>query len=254
MAKVIGWVNEKGGVGKSTLCFNTGWYLGASLDKKILYIDKDGQRANLSFFCNIKDRDDRKSMKDVLMDGYDINKAIVPVRENIDIIPGNVDLTEINKTVTVSTMQDAIDSIQNKYDYIFIDVNPTPTRIHILTMGVSDYIIIPMLPDVATLEANLGVIETYNLVVEEKINPKLKIMGIVFNKYVSRLNLTEDVTKVTEKMVEKLDTKLFNTKVRNNIALSENISQHIGITDYDSKCNGSIDIVALTSEILARGV
>ncbi len=120
-------------------------------------------------------------------------------------------------------------------------------------MAVSDYIIIPMLPDVATLEANKGVVETYNLIIEEKINPDLKIMGVVFNKCI-RTNLAGQVMEVTENMVEKLNTKVFNTKIRNNIALSENIGHHIGITDFDSRSNGAIDIVALTSEILARGV
>lgn len=250
---IIAWLNEKGGVGKTSLCFNVGWYL-AELGKKILFIDLDGQRANLSFFCNIRDREDRPTMKEVLINNYNINNTIVNVRENIDIIPGNVELTEINKSVKVSTMQSALESVKKNYDYIFIDVNPTPTRIHILTMGVADYIIIPMLPDVATLEANKGVIETYNLIVEEKINTGLKIMGIVFNKYNYRASLSKQVTEITEQIANKLDTKVFNTKVRNNIALSENVAQHIGITEYDPKSNGAIDIVALTSEILAKGV
>lgn len=250
---IIGWVNEKGGVGKTSLCFNVGWYL-ADLGKKILFIDLDGQRANLSFFCNIKDREDRPSMKDVLLDGVDINEIIIPVRKNIDIIPGNVELTEIGKSVKLSTMIEAVEAINAHYDYIFIDVNPTPTRIHVLTMAVADYIVIPMLPDVATLEANKGIIETYSLVKGSNINLKLKVLGIVFNKFNSRANLSQQVADVTDQMAKQLNTEVFNTKVRNNISLSENVGQHIGITEYDSKSNGAIDIVALTSEILAKAV
>lgn len=250
---VIAWLNEKGGVGKTSLCFNVGWYL-AELGKKILFIDLDGQRANLSFFCNIKDREEMPSMKDVLIDGMDINETIIPVRKNIDILPGNVELTEIGKTVKLTTMIEAIESINAHYDYIFIDVNPTPTRVHVLTMAVANYIVIPMLPDVATLEANKGIIETFSLVKNSSINPKLQVLGIVFNKFNARANLSQQVSDVTDHIAEQLDTAVFNTRIRNNIALSENVGQHIGITEYDPKSNGAIDIVALTSEILAKAV
>lgn len=248
---IIGWLNEKGGVGKTSLCFNVGWYL-AELGKKILFIDLDGQRANLSFFCHVQDKEDKYTMKNVLMDNIDIENIITKVNDNIDIIPGNVELTEINKSVKVSSMKKVLEPLLNNYDYIFIDVNPTPTRIHILTMGVCDYIIIPMLPDVATLEANKGIIETYSLIKSENINPQLKIMGIVFNKYNARTTLSKQVMDITEQIALKLDTKIFNTKIRNNISLSENVGSHIGITQYDSRSNGSVDIVSLTSEILAR--
>lgn len=250
---IIGFQNEKGGVGKSSLCFNVGWYL-AELGKKILFIDLDGQRANLSFFCNIKDREEIPCMKDVLMDGMDINETIIPVKANLDILPGNVELTEIGKTVKLGSMADAINSINAQYDYIFIDVSPTPSRIHILTMAVADYLIIPMLPDVATLEANKGITETFAMVKNSNINPKLKVLGIVFNKFNARTNLSQQVSDVTDQMAKQLDTIVFSTKIRNNIALSENVGQHIGITDYDPKSNGANDIIALTSEILARVV
>jgi chromosome partitioning protein len=250
---IIAFLNEKGGVGKTSLCFNVGWYL-AELGKKILFIDLDGQRANLSFFCNIKDREDMPCMKDVLMDGMDINETIIPVKENIDILPGNVELTEIDKTVKLTSIIEAIESINTYYDYIFVDVNPTPTRIHVLTMSVADYLVIPMLPDVATLEANKGIVETYSIVKESNINPRLKVLGIVFNKFNSRANLSQQVSDVTDQMALQLDTAVFNTKIRNNISLSENVGKHIGITEYDPKSNGAIDIVALTSEILAKAV
>lgn len=249
---IVSWINEKGGVGKTSLCFNVGWYL-AELGKKILFVDLDGQRANLSFFCNIKDREDRPCMKDVLIDGVDINTTIIPVKENIDIISGNVELTEIDKTVKVSTMKNAIASIQKQYDYIFIDINPTPTRAHVLTMGISDYLIIPMLPDVATLEANKGIIETYSLV-KSNVNENLKVMGLVFNKFNARVNLSSQVMDITMQMAKQLNSSVFNTKVRNNISLSENVGQHIGITQYDPRSNGAIDIIQLSSEILAKGV
>lgn len=248
---IIGWLNEKGGVGKTTLCFNVGWYL-ASLKKKVLFIDLDGQKANLSFFCGIKDRDNLSTLKDVLMGNIELKKSIIKVNDNIDIIPGNVGLIEIDKSITINKVKDLLNKLELEYDYIFIDVSPTPTRIHILTTGVSNYIIIPMLADVATLEANKGIIETYSIVKNQGLNKDLKILGIVFNKYNNRTSLSKQVVEITEKIAKQLDTSVLNTKIRNNIALSENVNEHIGITDYKAKCNGAYDIISLTSEILTR--
>jgi chromosome partitioning protein len=245
---VISWINEKGGVGKTSLCFNVGWYL-STQGKKVLFIDMDGQRANLSFFCGIKDDEKEHTMADVLLKEFDIKKSILEVKENLHIVPGAVELTLIDKSIKQEIMTNAIQSVSKYYDFIFIDINPTPSRIHALVMGATDYIIIPMLPDVASLEANKGVIETYNLI-KEKVNQNLKIMGIVFNKNNGRALLSKQVNEITKKMADKLNTNIFNTKVRNNIALSENVGSHQGITEYDSNSNGAKDIIDLTNEIL----
>ena len=77
-----------------------------------------------------------------------ILKAILKVNDNISIISGNVVLTEINKTVKIAKMQEVIIELSKEYDYVFIDVNPTPARVHVLTIGAVDQIIIPMLPHV----------------------------------------------------------------------------------------------------------
>lgn len=248
---IIGWLNEKGGVGKTTLCFNVGWYL-ASLSKKVLFIDLDGQKANLTFFCGVKDRDNLLTLKDVLSGNIELKKAIIKVNDNIDIIPGNVELVEIDKSITISKAKEIIRPLERQYDYIFIDVSPAPTRLHILTTGIANYIIIPMLSDVAALEANTGIVETYSIVKDKGINGNLEILGFIFNKYSNRTSLAKEVAEITKKMAKQLNTSIFNTKIRNNIALSENVSQHIGITDYKPKCNGAYDIISLTSEILTR--
>lgn len=249
---VISFINEKGGVGKTSLCFNIGYYI-ASMGKKVLFIDFDGQRANLSFFCGIKNREERLSMADVLNNGVDIHEAITHVEtcQNLDIVIGNSNLAEVDKNTKLPAMIDAMKAVEAEYDYILIDVNPTPSRIHILAMAAANYIIIPMLADVATLEANKGVIETFQLV-KANINRGLKIMGIVFNKFNTRANLSQQVLDITEEIATAMDTSVFQTKVRNNKALAENIAAHVGVTEHDPKSNGAQDIITLTSEILIR--
>ena len=247
---VISFINEKGGVGKTSLCFNVGYYI-ASMGKKVLFIDFDGQRANLSFFCGIKNREELLTMAEVLNDGVDIHKAITPVKPNLDIVVGNSNLTEVDKNTKLPAMLAAMKQIESDYDYILIDVNPTPSRIHVLAMAAANYLIIPMLADVATLEANRGIVETFQMV-KANVNRGLKIMGIVFNQFNVRSNLSQQVMEVTEEMAKAMDTSVFQTKVRKNKALAENIAAHVGVTEYEPKSNGALDIVALTSEILIR--
>jgi len=74
--------------------------------------------------------------------------VILKVNNNIPIIPGNVAFTEINKTIKIAKMQEVIRALSKEYDYEFIDVNSTPARVHVLTIGAADQIIIPMLPAV----------------------------------------------------------------------------------------------------------
>lgn len=249
---VISFINEKGGVGKTSLCFNVGYYI-ASMGKKVLFVDFDGQRANLSFFCGVKDREDRFSMADVLNNGVDIHQAIIHLDtcSNLDIIVGNASLSEVDKNADLKKMDAVIKAVEAEYDYVLIDVNPTPGRIHVLALAAANYIIIPMLADVATLEANKGIIETYRLV-KANVNRGLKIMGIVFNKFNTRANLSQQVLEITEEIAAAMDTSVFQTKVRNNKALAENIAAHVGVTEFDPKSHGAQDIITLTSEILIR--
>lgn len=248
---IIGWLNEKGGVGKTSLCYNTGWYI-ASMGSKVLFIDFDSQKANLSFFCGIADRERCKTMYDVFENKCTIKDAIIPITENLHIIPANSQLVSISEKHTVIDFKKLLGSVINSYDYIFIDVSPSPARCHILTMGVSNYVIFPMLPDIATLEANIGIAQTYLMIVD-KVNPLLRVMGIAFNKYNGRTRLARITTAKAEQMAKQLNTTIFNTKVRTNSALAECVAKHVGVTEYQPKSNGAADIIALTSEILLRG-
>lgn len=245
---IISWINEKGGVGKSSLCFNSGYYL-ASLGYKVLLIDMDSQRANLSFFCGIKDEQKEFTMADVLIDGYEIKKTIQEINENLHIVPASADLIMIDKSIRQESMDKAIQEVVNDYDFIFVDVNPTPSRIHALVMGITDYMCIPMLGDITSLEANKGVVETYSLI-KEKVNPKLKVLGLVFNKFNGRANLSQQVSNAANEMAAQLKSRVFNTKIRNNIALSENVGSHVGITEYAPSSNGAEDIIDFTNEML----
>lgn len=246
MGKTITFINEKGGVGKSSCCFNIAWEL--SKTKRVLIIDMDGQRANITFFCGVQKSDEMLTIFNVLQTGTDIRDTVVSVKENLDIVPANSTVSEIGRTAKISKMKKAVREVSSIYDYVFIDVSPTPNWSQALALSCSDHIIIPMLPDVTSLEANMGITESI-IEIQETVNPELNVLGILFNKYDTRTNLSKEVSKATESMSKGLDTKVFDTKIRNAVVMSENVSAHVGVTEYDQKSPVSEDIRNIIKEI-----
>lgn len=247
MGASIVYVNEKGGVGKTSLCFNAGWQL-AEQGKKVCMIDLDGQRANLSYFCGI-DKKNCHTMYDVLVKKFPVKDAVEEIRENLYIIPATDDviaLTTENSKLT--DMQKAVKTLSPDYDYIFIDVNPTPGRSHALALASVDFALVPMLADITSLAANMGIVESVRIA-QKGPNPDLKVLGLVFNRYSWRAVLSRQVTETASKMAAALNTKVFDTKIRTNISLSETVGQHIGVTEFAPKSNGAEDIIKLCKEI-----
>ena len=246
MSKIITFINEKGGIGKTSSCFNIAWEL--SNRKKILMLDMDGQRANLTYFCGIKKPDDLLTIADVLKKGKNVHESIQNVKDGLDIIPANVDVADISQTVKVRKMKEVIQEIADEYDYIFIDVSPSPDWRHYLALSVSNYALIIMLPDMTSLESNNGILESVEEV-KETTNPHLKVLGIVFNRNENRTNMSKQVKNIADIFAEKMNTKVFKSKIRNAVALGEVAYVHIGITEYDPKSAVAKDIKELVEEI-----
>ena len=248
MGNVIAYINEKGGVGKSSVCFNVAWCF-SEQGKKVLMIDLDGQRANLTYIAGIKKEQDTVTMYDVLTADVSVKKAVLVVEDNLHIIPATVDVARLDKSNSrIEDMRKAVEALRPFYDYIFIDVSPTPNRGHALSLAVADGVIIPMLPDITSLEANMGVIESIRLTKKE-VNSTLKVLGIVMNKYTLRARLSIDVADMANKMAAAVKSKVFNTKIRQGVAMSENVGQHIGVTAYAPKSKCADDIRDLCEEI-----
>lgn len=247
MAKVITYINEKGGIGKTSVCFNTAWEL-ARRGRKILMIDMDGQQANLTYFCGVNKDAKLATMHNVLMQDEPITNCIVTVRENLGLIPANNMVANIPNQAKIPTMLKAVKEARELYDYIFIDVNPSPNWNHVLALAATDFCIIPMLPDVASLEGNKGIIESIEQM-QAFGNNNLKVLGLLINKNNNTTNLSKTVANVANEVAKKMNTKVFRTKVRNGVAMSENVYLHIGVTEYKPKEKISQDIRDLADEI-----
>ena len=233
MSYVVTFINEKGGVGKSSVCFNTAWEL-SKRGKNILLIDLDGQKANISFFTGAY-KDDNITMADIFKHNTDINSAIISVKKNLDIIPANISVASLSTMdAKVSKFRSSLNEIHNNYDFIFIDVNPAPGWSHYLSLSVSNFALIVMLPDIASLEGNKAILDTISEI-QLTTNSSLQILGFLINKFDSRTTLSKRVIETTENLASSVHSRLFENSIRQSVLLSENILEHEGITDYAPK-------------------
>ena len=233
VAEIITFINEKGGVGKTSVCFNSAWEVSAR-GKKVLLIDLDGQKANLSFFAGVS-KENIVSMADVFKANADISSAIVRIKDNLDIVPANSSVANIDiMSAKVSKFKNVLAQIAGNYDFIFIDVNPTPSWSHFLSLSVSNFALIVLLPDIASLEGNKGILDTIDEI-QQTNNSKLKILGFLFNKYNSRAMLSEQVLQIAKDIATQLNSRVFKYPIRQSSLLSEIVLKHKGITEYAPK-------------------
>jgi chromosome partitioning protein len=246
-AKVVTFINEKGGVGKTSVCFNSAWEL-AALGKKVLMIDMDGQKANLTFFSGVQRSDAMKTIVDVLKSCVSLDSVAVNVKENLDLIPANMSVAELGMDAKISRLRSELKAAKDKYDYIFVDVNPSPGWGHYLSLSVSDYVVVIMLPDIASLEGNSGILESI-AEIQETTNTKLQIAGILFNRSNDRTNLGKQVQEVAERMSVGAGTKIFDTKIPQAVSLSECVAAHVGITEYDPGSRAAEAVKGFVAEL-----
>lgn len=246
-AKTITFINEKGGVGKTSCCFNLAWEL-AGQGRKILMIDMDGQKANLTFFSGIRKPDGVKTVVDILKGGASLRDAAITVKGGLELIPATMAVAELGMDAKISKLRSELKFVKDDYDYIFVDVSPAPGWGHYLSLSVSDYAVVIMLPDIASLEGNAGILESI-LEIQETTNEKLRIAGILFNRSDVRTNLGRQVQEVAERMAAGAGTKIFETKIPQAVSLSECVAAHVGITEYDSGSRAAEAIRAFASEL-----
>lgn len=253
MSKVISVSNQKGGVGKTTTTCN----LAAGLKKKgfrVLVIDLDPQ-GNLGFSIGAE-VDTSATIYDVLKGDVKTQFAIQKT-DTADLIPSSILLSgielEFTKTGREFLLKEAMKPIQELYDYILLD---TPPALGILTINAftaSDYIIVPMLSDIFSLQ---GIAQLYETVerVKKYCNSGLSITGILLTKYNPRTHLAREIRGTAELIAQDLHIPLFESNIRNSVVASEAQSVQDNLLDYAPNSSIAKDYVAFTEELLSKGV
>ncbi len=224
MGKVIGVINQKGGVAKTTTVNAMAYFL-AKQGKKVLAIDFDPQ-GNLtsSFGVTVQQGDYPGALKllNVLkMPGEILTK----INENLDLITSDINLEEANKILTSKFMREvflkkAIDGIKDKYDFVIIDSSPSLSILTLNVLVASDEILIPTKAEFHSVKGIELLIETIKEV-KESLKPDLKINGFLITMFDQRRKATDYTLEWIDNIAQKEGTKVFKTKIRLSVKIAE---------------------------------
>lgn len=250
--KVISVVNQKGGVAKTTTTVNLATAL-AAMDKKVLVIDLDPQ-GNSSTGFGVSQQQRKNTIYQALTNIIKLKDTIISTNiPNLEIITSNtnlsaaeLDLIELEEREYI--LMKLLEEIKLSYDYIIIDCPPSLNLLTINALVAGDEVLIPMQCDFYSLEGLSHLLKTVEIV-EKRLNPKIKIAGILFTMYDRRNRLTEQVEEDVRSCLGEL---VFKTVIPRNIKLSEAPSYGKPAIIYDYKCAGAVAYMELTKEILGR--
>jgi chromosome partitioning protein len=252
MGKIIAFVNQKGGVGKTTTCLNVAAYL-AAMNKKILLLDMDPQ-GNATSGVGITKSLHMKTIYNIIDGDAYIEEVIQPTNvKNLYFIPATVDLAGaeidlVQMPNRESVVKNKLMRIKNNYDYILIDCPPSLGLLTVNALTASDSIIIPIQCEFFALEGLTQLMNTVKLV-KKHLNPVIDIEGVVLTMKDSRSNL---VNQVGNEIKTFFGEMVFETTIPRNIRLAEAPSHGIPIGVYDPNSKGAKAYLNLAEEILAR--
>lgn len=252
MGRIIAVANQKGGVGKTTTAINLSACL-AECGKKVLTIDTDPQGNTTSGLGVEKDELD-KTVYELMLDECTIKGCIVKTEiENLDLIPSNVNLAGaeiellgINDKEYI--LKNAVDYIKDDYDFIIIDCPPSLNMLTVNAMTTANTVLVPIQCEYYALEGLSQLLHTIGLV-QERLNPKLEMEGVVFTMYDARTNLS---LQVVENVKKNLDTIIYKTIIPRSVRLAEAPSHGMPINLYDSKSAGAESYRMLAKEVIDR--
>ncbi len=250
MPIIIGFCNQKGGVGKTTTAINLAASLAAA-EKKTLLIDFDPQ-CNASSGLGFQ----KNSIKSNSYELTTTSQLIEPTETHLPflhIIPATSDLVgaEIEMVQMAEReflLKKSLKPFQDRYDYILID---SPPSLGLLTLNIlvaSDFLIVPVQCEYYALEGIADLIKTVELV-RSSLNPDLKIGGILLTMHDARNNLAHQVeTEIRNHFGE----KVFRTVIPRNVRLSEAPSHGKPVILYDVKSKGTQSYLELAQEVLEK--
>ena len=250
MGKIISIASQKGGVGKTTTAINLGACL-AQESKRVLIVDIDPQ-GNATSGLGINGNDQRLSTYEVLIGHAELQQSVMPTAlATLDLLPAGQRLSGaevelVGMMARETRLKSCLAKVATDYDYILIDSPPSLGLLTINSLTASDSVLIPLQCEYLALEGLTQLIGAIRLV-QDHLNPALRIEGVLLTMFDARLNLSQQVAEEARKF---FSDRVYKTVIPRNVRLSEAPSFGKPIVLYDPHSSGAESYRELAREVI----
>ena len=250
MGRVIAIASQKGGTGKTTTAINLGACL-AQESRRVLLVDIDPQ-GNATSGLGVNGNDQRTTIYEALISQVELRQAVVPTAlANLDLVPAGQRLSGaevelVGMMARETRLKQCLAPVRQEYDYILIDGPPSLGLLTVNALTAADSVLIPLQCEYLALEGLTQLIAAIRLV-QDHLNPGLRIEGVLLTMFDARLNLSQQVADEARKFFAE---RVYKAIIPRNVRLSEAPSFGKPIVLYDPHSTGAESYRELAREVM----
>ena len=248
--RVLAVVSQKGGSGKTTTAVNLAATLG-ELDRRVLLVDLDPQ-ATASSWLGI--RDGGRGLLSLFTGNGNLADLVhVSDVSNVSAVPSSEWLVGVEKALASEVGAETIlrghlERLSKTWHYILLDCPPTLGALTVNALAAAPEVLVPVAAQFLALAGLAQLLKTVD-VVRDRLNPRLRVSGILACRVDARTRLSLDVV---DELRKRFDSQVFRTIIRENVRLAECPSFHKPITLYEPRSAGAEDYRALAAEVIGQ--